>query len=131
MDGAERAVRADEANPGDVGATEAAFATETARLAAALMALEARIEVAPAAAAEDGALAAAMAEADARAEECARLRASNERLREICAGMRDGAAGADAAMAAEVEAMTVQRASERAELDRLIRALGALVEEPA
>ena len=131
MDGAERAARPDEAIPGDAGGTEAAFAAEAARLAAALMALESRIGDAPAAEPDDGALAAAMAEADARAEECARLRASNERLREICAGMRDGAVGADAAMAAEVEAMTAQRAAERAELGRLIRALGALVEEPA
>lgn len=121
MDGADR-------NPAKGGAdVEAAFAAQGARLAAALMALEARL--APGAAAPEGDL---NGDGD-DAEHCARLRASNERLREICADLRDGAGAAavDAAMAAEVEAMEAQRAAERAELDRLIRILSEIVEAPA
>ena len=128
MDGVERVMSRDETDEHQAGGTEAAFAAETARLAAALMALEARLDGGDG----DGeALRAARDEAEAQRTECARLRASNERLREVCASLREGSGDLDAAIGAELEAIAAQRAAEKAELDRLIRAVATLTEVPA
>lgn len=127
MDGAERiGVRTD----GGDGRATGELRAEIARLAAALMAIEARAAEPRAGDGRDG-LAGALAEAEASRAECARLRASNERLREVCAALREGTSDPDAAIDAELEAIAAQRAAERAELDRLIRALGVMAEEAA
>lgn len=126
MDGVERVMSRDETDEHEAGGTEAAFAAETARLAAALMALEARLD-----GGDGDALRAARDEAEAQRTECARLRASNERLREVCASLREGSGDLDAAIGAELEAIAAQRAAEKAELERLIRAVATLTEVPA
>ncbi len=126
MDGAERAMAPKTRADAPVG-SGGAFAEQAARLAAALVALEGRLADEGGA----GALAAARAEAADRAAECARLRSSNEALRAICAEMREGGGDLDAAITAELEAVAAQRAAERAEMDRLIRALDALVQDAA
>ncbi|WP_439155222.1 hypothetical protein [Yoonia sp.] len=70
-------------------------------------------------------------------EELQRLRASNTQLRDMNARLRDAVTKGvssellDAAVAAEVEALAAQRASEAAEVAAILAELKPLIEEPA
>lgn len=70
-------------------------------------------------------------------EELQRLRASNAQLRDMNSHLRDAVTKGvsaellDAAIAAEVEALAAQRASEAAEVAAILAELKPLIEEPA